>query len=451
MHEGTIHRLIAVFDTAFQQLGVQVDVKTLEGLAVLIHKAMTVQARNYHNLEHVLSLVYLPDPIQTLAALFHDIVYYQVDLGFMPDIWDVIFPYIQMHDMTFHIVRDVAGEDRLLDLALDAFDFRRGQELTGTGGLNEFLSVLVMNRKLGSFVSLHDLLKMDLCIEATIPFRGANQAGQGHFEVLEDRLNRVSAAWGIPMSEEEVKSAVRLAVKMANKDVESFAEPEVGKFLENTWKLLPEMNIPLRSREVYSIREYRQALQRMETFFSSLDPNRVFHHYDGEPRDEVFRQMVERAHFNIASGREYLRVKLLAQAILEALAEVSGGDAPLSLFMGDLPQLGESVQRLEDYLPKIEKPEWLDGSSVVYSLLDSGRSGANPGFDLNTSPLTLHLYKSMPPEELDRVLILARRMFDGQLSAGEFLDCCDHKLVKVVAKASAEMVFTRKNQLLRYA
>ncbi len=450
MHEGTIHRLIVVFSTAFQQLGVQVDVKTLEGLAVLIHKAMTVQARNYHNLEHVLSLVNPRDPIQTLAALFHDIVYYQVDLGFLPDIWDIIFPYIQMHDMAFYIARDIPDGDQLFDLALDAFDLQRGQELTGAGGLNEFLSALVMNRKLGRFVSMHDLLKMNLCIEATIPFRGINQARQTHFEVLEERLYRINAARNIPMTTDEVKDAIRLAVKMANKDVESFAEPEVGKFLENTWKLLPEMNIPLRSREVYSIREYRQALQRLETFFSSLDPNRVFHHYNGEPSDEIFRQMVERAHFNIASGRDYLRIKLLAQAILEALAEESGGDAPLSLFMGDIPQPGERMQRLEDYLPEIEVPAWIDRSSTVFKLLEGGRSSADPGFDLNTSPLTLYLYKSLPPEELSRLLDLARQMFSGQLSAGQFLNHFDRKLVGAVAKASAAMVFTRSEQLLRY-
>lgn len=253
------------------------------------------------------------------------------------------------------------------------------------------------------------------------------------------------------MTPGEVKDTVRLAVKMANKDVESFSELDTAKFLENTWKLLPEMNVPLRSRDVYSIREYRQALQRLETFFSTLDPTRVFHRYNGEPCEADFEQMVERAHFNIASGREYLRVKLLTQAILEALAEESGGDAPLSLFMGDIPQAGDRVQRLEDYLPEISPPEWLDRSSMVYALLQGGRSGGNPGFDLNTSPTTLFLYKSLRPEELSHSLELARQMFAGRLSAGEFLGHFDRDVIGPIAKASAAMVFTRSDSLMRFA
>ena len=50
---------------------------------------------------------------------------------------------------------------------------------------------------------------------------------------------------------------------------------------------------------------------------------------------------------------EYLRVKLVAQAILEALAELTGGDAPLTLFMGDLPHEGVAPPRLEDYCRRL--------------------------------------------------------------------------------------------------
>ncbi len=84
--EGMLQRLINVFRESFDRLGVSVGLDVLEDQAVLIHKAMTVQTRNYHNLEHVFDLIEADNPIQTLAALYHDIVYYQVDLGFLPQI-----------------------------------------------------------------------------------------------------------------------------------------------------------------------------------------------------------------------------------------------------------------------------------------------------------------------------------------------------------------------------
>ena len=100
MIEGTIQRLISIFNHAFQQLNVEVDLCTLENLAVLIHKAMTVQARNYHSLDHVFAFVDEADPVPTLAALFHDMVYYQIDQGFLPEIQEIISPYITQEEKT---------------------------------------------------------------------------------------------------------------------------------------------------------------------------------------------------------------------------------------------------------------------------------------------------------------------------------------------------------------
>lgn len=79
MHEGNLQRLIFLFKGAFDSLGVVVPLVKIEDLSVLIYKGMTVQARNYHNLDHVFSLTDAQSPIITLSALFHDLVYCQVD------------------------------------------------------------------------------------------------------------------------------------------------------------------------------------------------------------------------------------------------------------------------------------------------------------------------------------------------------------------------------------
>ncbi len=447
MHESTLHRLILMFRQAFEQLHMPVSDKVLEDLAVLIHKAMTVQARNYHNLEHVLALVDPESPIQTLAALFHDIVYYQVDQGFLPEIQSTIAPYIQQQEKSFALVRGQPAEDRLFALARQAFDMPLGEVITPARGLNEFLSAVVMNLKLGEYVSEKALLQMDLCIEATIPFRGKDLAGRTHFEVLAERLDRICQEWNISMQPAEIRTAICMAVKMANCDVESFGDADPGCFLQKTWRLLPEVNVPLRSN-VYTIREYREALQRTASFFQVVQPDNIFHHYDGVPSLAEFEQMTARARYNIAVGKVYLRLKLLSQAILEALAEESGGDAPLSLFMGDLP-VTRQADRLENYLPPIERAPWIDQNPVIYELLSQGRQ-ETPDFDLDVSPLTLFVYLSLPPEKIDQAMSWAEAMFNGQLSYGDFLQRLDASVVKPIARASARMVFTRSEKLLRY-
>ncbi len=447
MRAGMIHKLIAYFDQAFYQLGLQADLETVEDLAVMVHKAMTVQARNFHNLEHVFNFVDPSDPIQTLAALYHDLVYYQVDLGFMPEIKDLISAYIREEGDDIYIVDQPPAHDMLFRVTLKIFDLKPGRQLSPSNGLNEFLSALAMIVMLKGIVRTKDLLRMILCIEATIPFRGNTDQGLSHFDLLEGRLQQVCRNHHIQLKKAEIEEAIHLAVRFANKDVENFAEQDVRNFLENTWKLLPETNIALRSREVYSIHEYRLAIQRMEDFLSSLDPDNVFHRYHGVPSEEEFREMTRLAHKNIETTRHYLRIKLVTQSILEALADTTGGDAPLSLFMGDLPTNGESTQRLEHYLPEVDVASRVDRISTVYKLLEYGQE-VEPNFDLKTSPLSFFIFKSLEPAEFERSLKLTREMCAGRITPHEYLKQLNHPVVSAVARASAAMVLTRREKLL---
>ncbi len=448
--EGMLQKLINVFRGSFERLGAPVGLDVLEDQAVLIHKAMTVQTRNYHNLEHVFNLIDEEDPIQTLAALYHDIVYYQVDLGFLPQIRLIISSYIREQSGSFLLVRSPDPEDELYGLTLAVFGRQPGQSLSPANGLNEFLSALVMNKKLGWILPEKDLLKITLCIEATIPFRGPSVDGEDYSYTLARRAGLATEKRGLPLDQEQIEQSVKLAVEFANRDVENFAEPDASCFLDTTWKLLPELNVPLRSSDVYTICEYRQALQGMENFLTNLSPEVVFHHYRGVPPEETYRQMVQRAGRNIETAREYLRVKLVAQAILEALAELTGGDAPLTLFMGDLPHEGVRPPRLEDYLPDTRMPGWVEADAPVYKILAAGRRGIL-GFDLKTAPTSLFLYKRLKPEAITRLLDLARQMFSGQLSSGEFLAQVEPGVRAAIARACAEMVFTRRELLLKFA
>jgi len=449
VHEGVVQRLVNIFITAFDQLGVQVEMVELEDLVVLIYKAMSFQARNYHNLDHVFSLVDLEEPIITLAALFHDLVYSQVDLGFLPEIFQILSPEIEERDGKIRIVDKQPVNDRLFNITLEVFNFKPGQYVDTSAGLNEFLSALVMVKKLKPILPEQALFNILLCIEATIPFRKSELNGEDYFYTLETRANQIVERSNLELSRIAVEESVKLAVKLANRDVESFAETDVASYLETTWKLLPEFNVALREIKVYSIREYRQALQSMETSMSRLNAERVFHRFRGEPSDEIYRRQVNQARKNIATGQQYLRIKLLTQAILEALADQTGGDAPLSLFMGDLPHPGSHPRRLEDYLPEIAAPEWVDLNSDLYGMLTHHRI-SEVSFDLSTAPLSLFVYKRLSPIRVNDLLDLAKEMFMGGISSSGFLSRVDPGVLSPIASASAEMVYTRREELLKF-
>jgi hypothetical protein len=244
---GSIQQLIDVLEQAFAGLAVSVPDQGLEMIAVTIHKAMSVEARHFHTPEHVLGLVDPANPIQSLAALFHDIVYYQVDRGFSHEVREVISPYILENGGDLFQVRKEITENRSFVLTLGVFGFGSGQVLTPSGGLNEFISALVMCHKLAQLIPEKELLKAIVYIEATIPFRGEDKDELGPFEVLARRLESICSDFGIAMDLAEQAHTIQGAVVFANKDVENFSESDPALFLDNTWKLLPETNIALRS------------------------------------------------------------------------------------------------------------------------------------------------------------------------------------------------------------
>jgi len=448
MRIATFEKLVTLFQQTFQALSVNISPLALENLAVMVYKAMAAQSRNFHTLDHVFCLANGNDPIQTLAAFFHDIVYYQVDMGVAAGLQEIVTPYIRQKNGEIFIGSKVNANDWLFILALKVFGFAPGQKLSIAAGLNEFLSTLVMHKALKPFLNEKDLLKLTVCLEATIPFRAPNAQGFSPFDLLELRLHAINRDFRFGLSQADIEHIVKTGVSFANKDVENFAETDVAKFLDQTWKLLPETNVALRTPDLYSIREYRSALQRMELFLSSLNPDTIFHQYRQVPTDKEFQAMTKRARYNIGTTREYLQMKVLTVAILEALAEVSGGDAPLSLFMGDRSGKGEKAKKLEDYLPSVDSGEFID-ESTVFLLLDKGLI-SEPNFDIKNSPLSVFLYSNLGPAKIKQVLGFAKELFDGRMKAHVFLTQIDPTVVAVIAKASASMVSTRREKLLEY-
>jgi hypothetical protein len=446
---STIQKIINTLDDVFDELQVVIEPPVLETIAITIHRAMTLRTRSFHTLDHIFTLADKKKPVHALAAFFHDIVYYQVDHGFQPEIWLLISPFIEEKAGYLFITQQVKKQDRTLQLTLDIFGFKLGQKLLPLVGLNEFLSALTMNKQLVRILSEKVLYQITACIEATIPFRGENDHGESCFDQLETRLKGVNQKFGLALGNTEIENIVRSAVIFANQDVVSFADEDPGQFLDNTWKLLPETNQPLQSGEQYSIKDYRQALQKMAGFFEFLNPDTIFHRYRGAPTEPEFQSMVRLAHQNVEIARDYLAMKLLPMVILEALAEASGGDAPLALFMGDVRKADEESTRLEDYLFEVEINESQDQTSTVFRLLNEGRASAS-GFDMKNSPLTAFLYKSLGDEGIKLLAAQAKKFLADELKPQAFLSQIPKTVLSAIAKASSMMALTRSQALSRY-
>ena len=303
-----------------------------------------------------------------------------------------------------------------------------------------------MAKRLESLVPEKILLETMVYIEATIPFRGRDAQNVDPFIALADCLREICWVYRVPLTEAEIDDTICGAVLFANRDVDSFAEKDVSIFLEGTWKLLPETNVALRSGRIYSIKDYRRALLKMEKFLEQLNPEDIFHTYKGMPAESVYREMVKTAYQNIATAREYLSVKLLAISILEALADMSGGDAPLTLFTGDVQRNGDEPLRYENFLSLPDELNFQERSSVLYQLLNAERPGES-NFDMRNSPLALFLYLRLTSDQIQHLLVIGETMFAGDLEPRLFLQKFEPALVKAVALACAATVKTRREKL----
>ena len=448
MPTGTMQGVVQFLMRAFEELGASIPNDKLEKMAVIVYSAMSSPARNYHNLDHVFNFINPADPIRYLAAVFHDIVYYQVDDGISTELEADLLPYLERKNNDFFLVDPIPENDGRIDWLLDVFGFHAGQQITFGQGLNEFLSALVTVKCLGGLVSEHDLFQVVTCIEATIPFRGRDKQGRNHFDLLAERLCGMREHYPFFGTPEQIDEALQRAVIFSNQDVETFSLQDPARFLVITFKLLPESNVALRKRGVYTIRDYRSGLQKSEKFLHSLNPENVFNSYKGVPSAVKYSDMVRQTRKNLATSRRYLIIKLLAMAVLEGLAEVTGGDAPLSLFMGDQPRSGVEIERMEDYLPDIPLPDFIDSNSDLLHLFNEGLSELS--VDLPYSRLSLFVYESLSIEEQDQLYETATAFFSGSLPAEAFIRKVPANLLGPIACASAEMVFTRREKLLAY-
>ncbi len=430
-NRSPVHEIVACLWQALEALGVKVHLGDIERWGFVIHAALSAPGREFHNHRHVLDIVREADPLEALAALYHDAVYMQVDKGVPRAMAQTLDGLIAEERGGWRILPS-AGDGPARDV-LTVFDRRVGDLVTLAGGLNELASAMVAVVHLAPVLERSQRIAIAACIEQTMPFRPDPCAA------LAKRLD------GLGITGAELRTTMRRAVRLGNRDVENFGEENPARFLDNTWKLLPESNPSLHSPMVYTVREYRIALHKMEAFLSWLPAERVFHTWGGEPEPEKYSLMVERVTANLELATRYLRAKLYSIAMVEAIADITGGDVPLDYFMGGgkSPSRPE-MRRIEQFLPDLRDRADLD--PPLHRLLAEGRASES-SFDISPSPLGAFLHVSIGEAAMMSGVAEAKKWWNGEITALEFLAAQDPESVVAILSAAAEIVETRKTQL----
>jgi hypothetical protein len=431
-----VHELVNALWRALHELGANAETNEIEQWGFSIHAALSAPGREFHNHEHVIGLAKEGDPIEVIAALYHDAVYIQVDQGPPRSMKAEMDRVMVQTEGGYRVLASAADHEAPADV-LAVFGRRVGDVVGPTSGLNEFASALVACLQLQQALDRYQRIALAACIEQTIPFRVKPVAD------LRERLVEMGIAGG------ELDEILKRAVRVGNRDVENFSDNDAARFLDNTWKLLPESNPALHAPTVYTVQNYRVALQKMEAFLAWLPAERVFHTWADEPAPEIHARRVARTTGNLQLAVRYLRAKLYSIALVEALSEVSGGDVPLDYFMGGVKDRERpDMKRIESYLPHLGSAKDLD--PPLQRLLSEGRASES-SFDTKPSPVGAFLMATVGEATVMKGVEMAKRWWAGAGDASSFIASQPAKPVAAIARAAANIIDTRRDRLFALA
>lgn len=353
-------------------------------LTSLVDVTMHGSARFYHNLPHALMVAESDDPLDVLIGLFHDIVQVGVDQGLPPVVESVLEGMIRSPSPLAYALVDSpqTRDDRIFEMVRSTFGYAPGQTLSPFGGQNEFLSALAAAKALTTVVDDSALLAVTLGIEATVPFRqDADEVGRTALATLTTLNQRLSL--GLPT--ETLRTHVKRAVRIANRDVRSFGENDLIALLDDTWALMYETSPDLQRADGANFGRYRQSLHKMTRFLSSLSAPVIFRRFDDEPDAASFESLAHRTSRNLAVIGAIMHRKLLAASLLEAAADSAAATfRPQRHALAGVPG-GAHVH------------------PVMQAVLAAGRE-APIEFDIRQSPLAHEIAVSMSSADVEQSL-----------------------------------------------
>src|SRR5512140_3116411 len=165
-----VHEIVSALWRALHELGVEVQTSDVERWGFSIHGALSAPGREYHNHDHVIWLAREGDPLEVIAALYHDAVYIQVDRGLPPSMAAELGMVLEPAAKGWRVL-PAAGDSEATADVLAIFGRKVDDLVTSTTGLNELASALVAAIQVGSALDRTQRLAIAACIEQTIPFR----------------------------------------------------------------------------------------------------------------------------------------------------------------------------------------------------------------------------------------------------------------------------------------
>jgi hypothetical protein len=352
----------------------------LDTLVELVDRSMTLPNRHYHDLAHALMVAESNDPLEAVIGLFHDIVQADVDGGLPPGCEHYLAGLVSGNVQgEFTLLDSVdAMRDPVFDVVKRCFGFSDTQTLSSFAGKNEFLSALIACKALSDLLDVEHLAAITLGIEATVPFRK-----EPHLIVASyiTTLGDIGRRHQIRIDEPDMRSHIRRAIRIANRDVRSFGEYDLVTFLQDTWNLMYESSIELRSSGSMQLMRYRQTLQKMTRFLSSLTAPMIFKEYDGEPILSDHRHRLNMTTQNLALIADVMHAKLLAIALIEAVDGLGRGT----------------------FIPAHLKAQSTADASARFmtaqDVLATG-SSASVEFGIRQSPLSHQLSRTLPRDDI---------------------------------------------------
>lgn len=438
--------------SAIAQLGFEVEDKEIINISELIVEAMGGNFRYFHTFEHIIMVSYLTEPLLTLAGLFHDLVYINVDGKIPFNLCPYLTPYVREKQGDLWVKDDLLSEDgdKLLSIILAIFGLNRGENLTKFRGINEFLSGLIASELLREILPLSLITRLLVIIELTIPFRFNSLDDNKSIPYqLQNRLETVNDNFQLGLSQEEVVNTVMLGVKFANLDVSGFASADKIEFLNNTWLLLPETNHTLQNLTDLTIKDYCLALYKTSQFISSLSPHSIFQCYQGYPSITEINNLINQSKLNLDITKFYLNSQLIGLTILWALSTPLSPSLSLSFFFDFSSNTSDKSFSITDYLPLKNFSDNSLSPFVTSEIIPLLKSSYHPPFSppFPFDNFTLFILQHLSSDDIINIAPSCYLFSQFQLNSSQFLSLFPPSLINSISSA-IELLLQDKGKML---
>lgn len=438
--------------TAIKELGGKISDEDVERISIFLVRAMGSELRNYHRPEHPLDVSKYQPPIARIAGLFHDLVYVQVDPHWKVFLGDHLIPMIPTENFTLNVKEKIGQtneqKDKWTKICTTIFGFEAEEKLTPLGGLNEYLSAIVMAKLMEPYLTPKNLLKVISCVEATIPFRRIDASGNSPSKRLKERLNKASNSYEISFTEEDINQTAIDCRHIVENDLSGFRSEKLGFFLSDSWNVLSENHATLRNT-FFLISDYRKAVFGLIGFFQMLDPENMFWN-DVTPISDQSHYFAKRARYNLKNGAEYMKAFFLSTVFLDAIASETGGDAPYELLVGAKKSSREHTPpEIGQFLPLEESPDFKNAEEKdVYHVLKNGRV-VRAKFDRKECPLGAYLYHRLHAlNRFEEFFQFAVSFHKNEMKGKEFIQKFPKNISQTVLKAVSELALNRTQKIL---